>query len=306
MKTELFPITTTTCENDKRSTAGFRLNLPRLNFVGCGRLGRVIGRLLAERQVAQIQDIHTRSLQSAREAVAAIGAGSAQPDLDKMRGAELWCFAVSDGQIAEMARAVAGIHRPIQQAVSSGTAPIALHFSGALSSHELASLVPLGWAGASCHPILSFARFDVALAQFSGTACALEGDARATARVGELIHAIGGECFPVEAHNKLLYHAAAVFSSNFLPVLQDTAQQLWAHSGVPPEILAKVWPKMLENVANNVLAMGPSAALTGPAARGDTALIAQQHQALQDWDTDAADAYAALSRLALAMAKKRS
>ena len=49
--------------------------------------------------------------------------------------------------------------------------------------------------------------------------------------------------------------------------------------------------------------MGPAAALTGPAARGDTALIAAQAQALQDWDPLVADAYRALSTLATRLAR---
>ena len=277
------------------------MNRPRVNFVGCGRLGRVLGRLLAQHQVLHIQDIHTRSLHSAQEAVAAIGAGQAQPDLGAMRPAEVWCFAVADGQLGAMAQAVAELeltHSALTEA------PMAVHFSGALSSEVLAPLAHIGWQTASCHPILSFARFEEALMQFAGTACALEGNERATAALGQWMNAIGAECFAVEARHKLLYHAAAVFSSNFLPVLQHTAQQLWAHSGVPPEVLATLWPKMLENVAHNVLAMGPLAALTGPAARGDTALIAQQQLALQDWNSDAAQAYAALSRLAMGMSQR--
>jgi predicted short-subunit dehydrogenase-like oxidoreductase (DUF2520 family) len=277
------------------------LNGLRLNFVGCGRLGRVLGCLLAQQGV-HIQDVHTRSLQSAQEAVAAMGVGQPQVDLAAMRPAQLWCFAVADGQIAPMAQAVADLHRPTS---AYGTPPIALHFSGALSSQELAPLAQVGWHTTSCHPILSFARFDVALAQFAGTACALEGDGAGKQVVGDIMRAIGAECFPIEADHKLLYHAAAVFSANFLPVLQDTAQQLWTRSGLPPDILAKVWPKMLENVTQNVLTMGPAAALTGPAARGDTTLVAQQHQALEGWNPDAAQAYAALSRLSMAIAAKR-
>lgn len=281
------------------------MNAVRVNFVGCGRVGRVLGYLLARQQLVRVQDVHTQSLRSAQEAVATMGAGRAQPDLALMRPAELWFFAVVDGQIAAMAQAVADSQTAQATRQVLTPAPIALHFSGALSSQELASLARVGWLTASCHPILSFARFDVALAQFAGSACALEGDAHATKLVGEWMHAVGAQCFAIEANNKLLYHAAAVFSSNFLPVLQDTAQQLWIRSGVPPDVLAKVWPKMLDDVTQNVMSMGPAAALTGPAARGDTTLIAQQQLALEDWNVDAAQAYAALSRLAMEMAATR-
>jgi predicted short-subunit dehydrogenase-like oxidoreductase (DUF2520 family) len=59
---------------------------------------------------------------------------------------------------------------------------------------------------------------------------------------------------------------------------------------------------LLHNAVNNIVALGPQAALTGPAARGDLALVAAQGDAVTLWDTDAGAAYQVLSRLASKLA----
>jgi predicted short-subunit dehydrogenase-like oxidoreductase (DUF2520 family) len=49
---------------------------------------------------------------------------------------------------------------------------------------------------------------------------------------------------------------------------------------------------------DNVLAIGPAQALTGPAARGDTAVVQAQGAIVQSWSPTAGEVYALLSQLA--------
>jgi predicted short-subunit dehydrogenase-like oxidoreductase (DUF2520 family) len=62
--------------------------------------------------------------------------------------------------------------------------------------------------------------------------------------------------------------------------------------------------RLLHNAVNNIIELGPQAALTGPAARGDHTLVTQQGQAVTDWDANAGAAYGALSALAQQLAKR--
>ena len=62
---------------------------------------------------------------------------------------------------------------------------------------------------------------------------------------------------------------------------------------------------LLQNAVNNIVKLGPQGALTGPASRGDTALLAAQGQALQDWNASAGQAYQALSALARQLAQRK-
>ena len=267
-----------------------------LNLVGCGRVGKTLAHLWHAHRVLQIQDVLTTSASSAAQAVAFIGAGHAVQTLAQMRPADFWLIAVPDRQIAASANAMA-------QALAQHAPATAFHCSGALSASELGALRALGWQVASAHCILSFASPASAVQQFAGTACAVEGEAPGISRLQPIYTAIGANCFALAAGNKLLYHAAAVFATNFLPVLQATAEDLWQASGVPPQLLPQLRASLLRNAVDNVLALGPAGALTGPAARGDTELVLQQGQALAQRDPIIGVAYRALSELATRLAK---
>lgn len=274
--------------------------LPTLNFVGCGRVGQTLGQLWHRHGVLQVQDVLTRSAAGAQAAVQCIGAGRPVTELAGMRAADLWFIAAPDGQIAPLAAELAR-HLPRIQPHRPATV---WHASGALGAAELAPLRVLGWHTASAHCLLSFASPASATQQFTGTPCALEGEAQALQTIEPLFAAIGARCFTLPAEHKLLYHAAAVFATNFLPVLQATAEALWRDSGLPPELVPPLRAGLLRKAVDNILTLGPAGALTGPAARGDTELVRRQSAAVARWDTQAGAAYAALSELAARLAKE--
>ena len=243
------------------------------------------------------------SLASAQAACAAIGSGRAVESLQTMRNADVWMLAVPDAQISGCAQSLA--ERFAHDHLATSTAPMVFHCSGAHSSELLAPLAALGWRVGSAHCILSFASVRAALQQFPGTPCALEGDAAACEALRTAFTAISARCFDVASKDKLLYHAAAVFATNFLPVLQSTAEDLWRATGVPADVIPHLRESLLRNAVANITTLGPQAALTGPAARADTAAIARQAAAVADWDAQTGAAYTALSELALRLAQKQ-
>ena len=270
-----------------------------INLIGGGHVGQTLGRLIAQSGHYRVQDVLTRHAASASEAVAFIGAGRPAQHLRDLQSADLWLVAVPDGQIAPVANALALLD-------VAQTPALALHCSGALGAAELAPLKAKGWHVASAHCLLSFAQPETALAQFAGTPCALEGDAQAVAQLRVLFTGLGAQCFDLATADKLLYHAGAVFATNFLPVLQDLAEQLWQHTGMPPELAGQLRTTLLNNAAQNIVRLGPQGALTGPAARGDAALVATQGDALLRWNTHASVAYEALSQLACQLAQRKT
>jgi predicted short-subunit dehydrogenase-like oxidoreductase (DUF2520 family) len=176
---------------------------------------------------------------------------------------------------------------------------VAFHCSGALASDLLEPLRAQGWQVASAHCLLSFASTSATVQQFAGTPCALEGAADACALLQEKFSAIEARCFEMRAQDKRLYHAGAVFATNFLPVLQSIAEDLWRDTGMPADVRLQLRQSLLEKVVSNINALGPQGALTGPAARGDTEAIALQAKAVTQWNVEAGAAYDALSALAL-------
>lgn len=266
-----------------------------LNLIGGGRVGQTLARLWHLQNTFAVQDVLTNSQASAQAAVAFVGAGQAIAHGDAMRHADVWMLAVPDAQVAAVGRTMAKQLQHVPPA-------IAFHCSGALDASALEPLAALGWKVASAHCILSFASAATALDQFPGTPCALEGDAEACATLHTAFTAIGARCFPIHSRDKVLYHAAAVFATNFLPVLQTLAEDAWKATGVPDALLPSLRSSLLANAVANIQRLGPAGALTGPAARGDVAAIARQAQVVTRWDPQAGAAYEALSALALRMA----
>ncbi len=277
---------------------------PLLNIVGAGRVAQTLASLWHACGCFTVQDVLTTSLASARAASAVIGAGQPVAYVQDMRPAAVWMLAVPDAQIGASASALAVV-APGLLANAPASPPLVFHCSGAQSVAALAPLAGLGWQVASAHCILSFTNVATALAQFPGTPCPLDGDAQARALLHRAFTAIGARCFDIASEDKLLYHAAAVFATNFLPVLQATAEGLWRSTGMPAELMPALRERLLRNAVANITSLGPQAALTGPAARGDTAAIARQGAAVAAWDAPAGAAYEALSALALRLARQR-
>jgi predicted short-subunit dehydrogenase-like oxidoreductase (DUF2520 family) len=246
----------------------------------------------------QVQDLYSRSFSSAEQAAQFVGAGQPVAELAHMRAANVWLLSVPDAQVAAAAQALA----EAQGAKLAGA--IVFHNSGFLSAAELQPLQDLGCHVASAHPVLNFASPDTGVRQFAGTPCGLEGDAPALAWLHNALNAIGGRCFEIASADKPLYHAAAVFSSNFTVVLQGIAQDAWRSAGVPPELMRPLTEALLKSTVDNVLAMGPAKALTGPAARGDTAVVQAQGEVVKQWNAPAGEVYGLLSQLAAELKRK--
>lgn len=269
-----------------------------LNVVGCGKVGQTLARVFHASGVCTVQDLKGLDLEESRRAAGFIQAGRPVEALRDMRPADLWLITVPDTKIAGVAEEMAAAVLP-----AAGT--VAFHCSGFLPAATLAPLGTLGWALASTHPVLTFADPAAAVAQFSGTPCGLEGDVVALAALRPLFEAAGAQCFSVETASKPLYHAAAVFSSNFTVVLQAIAREAWASAGVPAALVPQIEASLMAATMKNISEFGPRA-ITGPAARGDHKVVRLQGAEVFRWHPEAGVLYHDLSRLARRLALQQT
>ncbi|MDR3481698.1 MAG: DUF2520 domain-containing protein [Burkholderiaceae bacterium] len=269
-----------------------------LSIIGSGKVGRTLGRLWAERKSVALQDVLNRSRQSAQAACDFIGAGRAIESYADTRSADIYLIATPDDHIEAACEALAATGLLT-------AASIVFHCSGAKSASVLHGAATCGAAVASVHPIRSFASPEQSVADFAGTYCGAEGDPRALATLGELFSAIGGIMVGIDSERKILYHAAAVFASNYLVTLLDTAQRAYVEAGVAPDMALKLMEPLVRATVDNVFRLGPEAALTGPIARGDMATVRRQQDAVSDWQTTSGGLYRDFAKLTVDLAARR-
>jgi predicted short-subunit dehydrogenase-like oxidoreductase (DUF2520 family) len=178
-----------------------------------------------------------------------------------------------------------------------------LHLSGAQTSEVLAPLAALGVVAGSMHPLMTVSAEPERAAQhFHGATFALEGEFEAVRVADRLVRALGGVAVMIAPEAKSLYHAGAVFASNYLVTALAEAERLLERAGLPREAAREALVPLARATLENVAAMGPEAALTGPVARGDAATVKRHRAALEGEDRRL---YDALARATLALAKTK-
>ncbi len=266
-----------------------------LNIVGCGRVGTTLGRLFANGHAFDVQDLLSGSQAGAERAAAFIGAGHAVGEPARLRPANVWMLTPPDDRIEACALAVSALIR---------YGDVAFHASGALASEVLAPLRARGAAIASVHPLKTFADPARAVDTFAGTPCAAEGDAAALAVLKPAFVRIGATVFPFDAARKTEYHAASVLGSNDLVALMEAALRCYAQVGFTRADALRLMEPLVRETVDNVFRLGPAAALTGPVARGDAAVVARQRAALAG-TPELAAVYRELGRMALELAREQ-
>jgi len=234
-----------------------------LSIIGAGRTGRTLG-LLARRAGYAIGPVVCRTAAHARAAAAFIGAGRPGTEL---RGAELTLVAVPDGEIPNVVRS---LRMPRGGVVA--------HTCASLGADALRPLRPAG----AVHPLRSFADPARAAELFPGTTCAVDGDAAAVKILDRFVRAIGGSPLRVRTDRKALYHAGAVFASNYVVVVLEAALRLFEQAGVPRRSATPALVRLAEGTLENVKSVGIPAALTGPIERGDVETARRHARALFD------------------------
>jgi predicted short-subunit dehydrogenase-like oxidoreductase (DUF2520 family) len=271
---------------------------PTLTIIGCGHVGKALGRLLHLSGSVSLFQVLNRTVESAQGAISFMGAGQAAANYEKLLPAKLYLVAVPDDQIAQSARQLAATGLLTSES-------IVFHCSGSLPSTIMHDVLATGAAVASVHPIRSFASPEQVVTSFSGTWCGMEGTPRALSILQHLFSDIGAKPVAIDGSSKLLYHSAAVFASNYLVTLIDIALKAYEKAGIPRETGLQMLAPLVHKTVDNALMLGPETALSGPVARGDWDTVEKQYRAVQAWDSSSGELYKGLADRTFALAQRR-
>jgi len=187
------------------------------------------------------------------------------------------------------------------------TKQIILHTSGGLTSSILSPLKKGGRCVGSFHPLQTFVLRDTVSADediFRDLPIAIEGDDVAVDAGFVLAQALGSKPFLLNKEAKLLYHAAAVISSNFVTTLLGSAQDLLNKISDSPDLSIDLFKPLVEQAVQNSFLRGPEKVLTGPIVRGDLKLINSHLAAIEDKSPELLPLYVLMSREAIRLSRK--
>ena len=261
-------------------------------MVGAGRVGTALAVLFARAGHA-IVAVAGRDATPARAAAWLPGVPVLE-SADAARLGELVIVAVPDDAIGDVVLGLAE-----RDVFASGT--WIAHTSGAIG---LGVLDPARTAGArrlAIHPLQTLPDVERAIASIPGSTVAVTADdEEGSALGGSLARDLGATPFRLADERRPLYHAAAVFASNHVVATSAVAERLFRDAGLP-DPLAAMEPLQAATV-ENIARIGPRAALTGPAVRGDAGTVTRNLEALAADAPDAVAAYVAMCRVALDVA----
>lgn len=179
---------------------------------------------------------------------------------------------------------------------------VVLHLSGVHGQEALGPLVSSRAALGSLHPLQTIADPERAPERLKGAWAAVEGMPRAVQVAEGIARELGMRPFRLTGRAKAIYHAGAVFASNYFVVVEAVAQRLLRHAGLTDAEAWQALRPLVEGTLENLMRQEPKDALTGPVARGDVDTI-RRH--LESLTKDDALLYRALGRAALELAEKR-
>jgi predicted short-subunit dehydrogenase-like oxidoreductase (DUF2520 family) len=230
--------------------------IDRIHVIGTGRVGSAVAARLSERGVA----------------VRAGRVVEGDP--------ELVLLCVPDAAIADVAR---GLN---QQSLAPGA--LVAHCSGATS---LSALDP-HTRRFSVHPLQTFTR-GRGPEQLDGAWAAVTAETDETRAAGLwLAETLGLQPFELADSARTLYHAGAVFASNYLVTLHRAAALLFEGVGAPPEALLPLMQRTIENDFE----------LTGPISRGDWTTVEAHRAAIHAAHPELEHLYETLAGGTLALA----
>ena len=166
-----------------------------------------------------------------------------------------------------------------------------IHCNGAASIDILKRALSAGAQVGCFHPLQTFASLKEALENMPGSTFGIEAEDPLYSILTHMASDLEGRSIRLTAGAKVLYHIAAVITSNYTVTLMKMATDLWGVFGVPEAEATSALLPLLKGTVNNIAKVGLPHCLTGPIARGDIGTLRQHLISLQEKAPGVLEAY---------------
>jgi predicted short-subunit dehydrogenase-like oxidoreductase (DUF2520 family) len=255
----------------------------RVAVIGAGKVGLVLGRILADNGAA-ITCVVSRTPGSASAGGRFLGCRNSSTRLAGIpRDTNLVFIATPHDAVAGVATALAN------EADLDWPATSVCHASGMLTADVLAPLRAKGAMVFSFHPLQTFPR-DFPPRKIVGSAKGItygvDGEPAALGKAARLARLLGGRVVVVPPDLRVFYHAACVVASNHLTALLADLARMSGRLGFAPGDALAAFRPIIDATVNNVYRTSPARALSGPVARGGVQTVRGHLEAVNTLSPD--------------------
>jgi predicted short-subunit dehydrogenase-like oxidoreductase (DUF2520 family) len=242
----------------------------KIGFIGAGTVGTALAVLLS-RHGYRVVAVASRSQASAEKLAGNINDCRVVSSQEVANASDLIFITTPDDVIATV----------VSQVKWSGRNGV-VHCSGADSTDILEparkSMAMVG----GFHPLQTFASVRQAIENIPGSTFALEAEEPLLTTLKDMATALGGRSIRLKADDKVAYHAAAVFASNYLVSLVKMSTDLWQTFAIPTDQATRALLPLIRGTLHNIETIGIPQCLTGPIARGDTGTVNKHLKTLRE------------------------
>jgi predicted short-subunit dehydrogenase-like oxidoreductase (DUF2520 family) len=288
----------------------------RIGFIGAGKVGFTLGRYLVDKMNSsevtldinhisdegdggvynyriEVSGYYSNSYDSASDAAAFTDTTAYRSLADIIMDSDVLMLTVPDGVIETVWQDIKSFNIKDK---------IICHCSGAMTSKIFSGVTEAGAFGYSIHPMYAISSKTESYKEIHNSLFTVEGDERWLASIRNFIAALGNECVIITSENKTMYHAAAVYGSNLVVGLYDTALKLLEKCGFNEEQAEKAISPLFIGNAEKLVKAGPVDSLTGPIERNDVSTVMKHLNVLQGNDKDI---YVSLSKAVTDVAARK-
>ncbi len=271
----------------------------KITIIGAGKIANSIVPALLKNGFPVIQII-SKSITSAKTLAKKNKIALYSNSLNELAEASnIIILAIPDGEINKTSLQLANTGISFKR-------KLVIHLSGSLT---IAELFPLQKAGAYCASMHIMQTFpSKTITSIQNVFCAIESNnEKIKSFLTTLVLKLGMNPLTITSENKVFYHLAGVFASNFLNANFFAASSVFGKINADNDAYKKVLSTTSTTTLNNILSRGYAEALSGPVERGDLFTIKKHLKALKKNKKDhlIKDFYIAGTLLLLEIAKEK-
>jgi len=243
----------------------------KIVIIGAGKLAYSITNALAKSGY-DVHSVISRKLSSAKLLANKFSIPHHSNNLNKVPDeVDIFFLTVPDGEIKKVADKLSGLKLDFRKS-------ICVHFSGVENISSLKSLRKKGCAIGSLHIMQTFPSNQIV--ELKTSFAAIEADDKKVNKfLNQLCKKLRLKSFKINSDEKVFYHLAGVYSSNFLVGNLFNAFLLFKSKDTKK---ADIFRSTSQSTLKNIFELNPAKSLSGPIDRGDIYTIKKHINTLKD------------------------